>query len=164
MPKAILKEADATGKLVYGAANICNHFFTADYLEKVTDDALTFHVAKKAIPYVTSDGETVKPKEKNGIKLECFIFDPFYLSTKMAVLEGERSEEFTPVKNAPGNPVDSPDSARAAISVQHTKWAQTAEAVLDGSDELFEISPLVSYGGEGLDDIKGVTIDLKKQA
>jgi UDP-N-acetylglucosamine pyrophosphorylase len=60
--------------------------------------------------------------------LQCFLFDPFYLSTKMAVLEGERAEEFTPVKNAPGNPVDSPDSARAAISVQHTKWVGAAGA------------------------------------
>ena len=63
-------EADATGKLVYGAANICNHFFTTEYLEKVTDDALTFHVAKKAIPYAGEDGKTIKPekKDKNGVK------------------------------------------------------------------------------------------------
>jgi UDP-N-acetylglucosamine/UDP-N-acetylgalactosamine diphosphorylase len=164
MPEAISKEVDANGKLVYGASNICNHFFTTQYLERVTDDALTFHVAKKAIPYVTPEGETVKPKEKNGIKLECFIFDPFYLSNKMAVLEGERPEEFTPVKNAPGNPVDSPDSARAMIAALHTKWIVAAGGKLTDGDKLFEISPLVSYGGEGLEDQAGLELDLSSAA
>ena len=39
---------DATGKLVYGAGNICNHFYTCDFLQKVTDDALIFHVGEQA--------------------------------------------------------------------------------------------------------------------
>ena len=39
-------KVDADGKLVYGAANICNHFYTVDFLEKVTDDSLIFHVGE----------------------------------------------------------------------------------------------------------------------
>jgi UDP-N-acetylglucosamine/UDP-N-acetylgalactosamine diphosphorylase len=40
---------DKNGKLVYGAGNVCNHFYTVDFLSKVTDDALTFHVARKQV-------------------------------------------------------------------------------------------------------------------
>jgi UDP-N-acetylglucosamine/UDP-N-acetylgalactosamine diphosphorylase len=40
---------DTKGKLVYGAGNVCNHFYTLDFLSKVTDDALIFHVARKQV-------------------------------------------------------------------------------------------------------------------
>merc|ERR1712216_728106 len=93
--------------------------------------------------------------DKNGIKLECFIFDPFYLSKNMAVIEGERADEFSPVKNAPGNPVDSPDSARAMISALHKQWIKEAGATVTDGEHMFEISPLVSYGGEGLEKAVG---------
>jgi UDP-N-acetylglucosamine/UDP-N-acetylgalactosamine diphosphorylase len=160
MPADVAAQVDANGKLVYGAANICNHFYTIGFLEQVTDDALTYHVARKAIPYAGADGKSVKPDAKNGIKLECFIFDPFYLSTKMAVLEGERSMEFSPVKNAPGNPVDSPDSARSMLSALHKGWITSAGATVVDGEHPFEISPLVSYGGEGLaEDVTGATFD-----
>jgi UDP-N-acetylglucosamine/UDP-N-acetylgalactosamine diphosphorylase len=153
------QQKDANGKLVYGAGNICNHFYTLDLLERVTDDVLIFHVARKAIPYAGDDGKTIKPakKDKNGIKLECFIFDAFCLSKKMAVLEASREDEFSPVKNAPGDPTDSPDSAREMINQQSRKWAEAAGATIN-VDGLFEVSPLVSFKGEGLESLSGQTI------
>ena len=42
-------KTDDTGKLVYGAGNVCNHFYTVDFLKNVTDDELIFHVARKKI-------------------------------------------------------------------------------------------------------------------
>ena len=38
-------------------------------------------------------------------------------------LEIKREEEFSPVKNAPGDAVDSPDSARRIVSELHRGWA-----------------------------------------
>jgi UDP-N-acetylglucosamine pyrophosphorylase len=65
-------KTDTNGKLLYGAGNICNHFYTVDFLERVTDDALIFHVARKKIKSPTDDGQSaVTPTENTGIKLEC---------------------------------------------------------------------------------------------
>ena len=67
----------------------------------------------------------------------------------LQVMEIRRDDEFSPVKNAPGNPVDSPDSARQIFSDLHAKWLYHAGATLEGTGHV-EVSPLVSYGGEGL--------------
>ena len=56
-----------------------------------------------------------------GIKLELFIFDTFPMAENVALLEVARSEEFAPVKNAPGSAADSPDTARRAILALHQK-------------------------------------------
>ena len=76
------------------------------------------------------------PSENTGIKLECFIFDCFGMAAKMAVLEGPRDEEFSPVKNAPGNPKDSPDSARAMLTAQCKKWLTAAGIEVTGNGQL----------------------------
>jgi len=77
------------GRLVFGAGNICNHFYTLDFMENVIVPSLgnVYHVARKKIPYYDAGKkETVKPTSNNGIKLESFIFDVFPLSKSMTVL------------------------------------------------------------------------------
>jgi hypothetical protein len=47
------------GSLVYSAANICIHFFTFEFLDRVVsakEKFLHHHVAKKKIPYVNEAG------------------------------------------------------------------------------------------------------------
>ena len=55
------------------------------------------------------------------MKLEQFIFDTFPWAQRPALLEVARSEQFAPVKNAPGSTTDSPDTARLAVLQLHTR-------------------------------------------
>lgn len=147
-------------KLALGAANICNHYYHINFLKDtvIPNFGSVFHIAHKKIPVWDEDKEeTVTPTTNNGIKLESFIFDVFPYSQSMAIYEVERRLEFAPVKNAPGSSSDSPDTARAMISSVAKEWLQAAGATLTGDVEsdCCEISPLVSYAGEGLDDYKG---------
>jgi UDP-N-acetylglucosamine/UDP-N-acetylgalactosamine diphosphorylase len=154
---------EKTGKLIFGAANICNHYYALDFLENTVlakMDAM-YHIANKKIPYY--DGKTVvSPTAPNGMKLETFIFDVFEFSERMAVLEVERRHEFAPVKNAEGK--DSPATAREYLSnlakeyvtAAGAKVAEESDAKKDASAvAICEVSPLTSYGGEGLEEYSG---------
>jgi len=148
------------GRLAFGAGNICNHFYTLDFLTNVVVPNLgnMYHIARKKIPYYDeSTKSTVKPTENNGIKLESFIFDIFPLSKSMAVLDVSREEEFAPVKNPPGTDSDSPDTARRLFSNVAKKWMKDAGAVLTGDVEsdLCEVCPMKSFNGEGLEEYSG---------
>ena len=142
-------------KLVYGAANICNHYYSISFLENEVkpNQGNYYHIAKKKIPFWDGEKkEIVTPTENNGMKLESFIFDVFPLSKNMAILEVERNDEFAPVKNAPGSPSDSPDTARDMLSNLAKKWLRDAGCVFYIKDDgLCEVSPLTSYAGEGLE-------------
>lgn len=150
------ERTDQDGRLVFGAGNICNHFYTLDFLrDKVMPNlGNLYHVAHKKIPYYDeASRQTVKPDSDNGIKLESFIFDIFPLSERMAVLDAIRDQEFAPVKNAPGSPFDSPDTARFFLSKQAQKWVVEAGGRLTGDlESTCEVAPLTSYSGEGLED------------
>lgn len=115
-----------SGKLVFGAANVCNHVFALAFVERVLHkDELPYHIARKKIPTAdTVTGETTTPSSPNGLKLEAFIFDVFPLCTNMATLEVRREDEFAPVKNAPGSTSDSPDTARRMLSGQARRWIE----------------------------------------
>ena len=61
------------GSLVYDAANICIHFFTFEFLERVVSSKEKFlhhHVAKKKIPYINEAGEQCFKNELNFYHLE----------------------------------------------------------------------------------------------
>lgn len=153
--KEMAEATDDQGRLQFGAGNICNHFYTVDFIKDkvIPNMGNMYHIARKKIK--SFDGkETVSPTENSGIKLETFIFDVFSLSERHAVLDVERASEFGPVKNKPGSPSDSPDTARALLSAQAKKWAKDAGAKLSNeeAEDISEVSPLTSYGGEGLED------------
>lgn len=151
--------------LKFRAANIVNHYYSFRFLESIPEwgHKLPHHVARKKIPYVdTENGEVVKPEKPNGIKLEQFVFDVFPLLPldKFACMEVLREEEFSPLKNAKGTGEDDPDTSKRDIMNQCKRWAQVAGAIIEskGSEDGIEISPLISYAGEGLEKLKGQTI------
>merc|ERR1711910_174094 len=121
------------GSLVYGAANICIHFFTFDFLERVVmfnERSLQHHVAKKKIPFIDSDGTLVKPDKPNGIKMEKFVFDVFRFAKNFVVWECLRDEEFAPLKNAEGASDFTPMHCRNSLLALHQKWLRIAGARL----------------------------------
>ncbi|KAF7799223.1 hypothetical protein EIP86_010455 [Pleurotus ostreatoroseus] len=148
-----------TGELAFRAGNIVNHFYTTRFLESVAafEDDLAFHIARKKIAHVDlATGAQVKPAKPNGMKLEMFVFDVFPFTKHFAVLEVARNEEFSPLKNAPGTGSDDPDTSRRDLLAQHRRFLTRAGAQV-AEDVEIELSPLVSYAGEGLESVKGKT-------
>lgn len=147
-------QRDGEGLLIFGAGNICNHFFSVSFLEEVVVPQMAnmFHLAHKKIPFAGDDGQTVKPEKNNGLKLEAFIFDVFSLSSRMAIFETLREEEFAPVKNPVGSASDSPATACAMVNALSRRWISEAGGTVEGDEAtIVEISPLLSYAGEGLE-------------
>ena len=156
---------DGQDRLKFRAANIVNHYYSFKFLDTIEEwmETLPHHVAKKKIPYVDMDsGESKKPEKPNGIKLEQFVFDvfPFLSMEKFACLEVDRKDEFSPLKNARGTGEDDPDTSKKDIMSQGNRWLTEAGAtvVSQGEDAGVEVSPLISYGGEGLAYLKGKQI------
>lgn len=145
-----------------------------------------YHLAKKAIPYADPATGATMSKDalaavhgagvNTGIKLESFIFDVFPAARSMCVMDINRALEFSPVKNAPTSNEDSPVSARDAVLRAHTRACVTAGmrvATMEGMvvtlleidtapfpfprSHAVELSPLVSYAGEGVAELACVT-------
>jgi len=152
------------GQLTYSAANTANHFFSLEFLKNVCtehDWTLKHHIAIKKIPYVDDEGVRIKPTTPNGVKMEKFVFDVIQFAKKFLVWEVLREDEFSPLKNADGAAKDTPTTARQALFSLHRRYLLQAGAQLlddqgntiteDSDVGVYEISPLVSYDGEGLE-------------
>lgn len=149
---AELRNAD--GRLTFNAGNICNHFFTTAFLRKVGtqfESQLKLHVAKKKIPFVDNSGKRTTPDKPNGIKIEKFVFDVFEFAEKFVAVAVAREDEFSPLKNAESVGRECATTARQDIYRHHKKLIETAGGHVNG--DICEISPLVTYAGEGLKSI-----------
>ncbi|XP_026317391.1 UDP-N-acetylhexosamine pyrophosphorylase-like protein 1 [Hyposmocoma kahamanoa] len=142
------------GRLTFSAGNICNHYFSADFLLKICDyeSKLKLHIAKKKIPYVDENGIRQKPTEPNGVKMEKFIFDVFEFAKNFICLEVARDVEFSALKNAEAAGKDCPSTAREDLFRLHRKYIRQAGGIIEDNIDV-EISPLLSYGGENLEEL-----------
>lgn len=168
---AEMKDDKDDSKLAFRAGNICNHYFTVSFIEKVSseewEDKLVHHVAKKKIPTIDlKTGEAIKPETSNGIKLEKFVFDVFQFSENFALFNRERAEEFSPLKNNLQAKSDNARTASSHLHKLHHNWvlknggkfakaeanqvADNLDYSVEGYPFAVEISPLTSYEGEGL--------------
>lgn len=162
IPEALSEARDPNGELSFRAANIVNHFYTTKFLADdmpAFEPEMAFHIARKKIPTVDlTTGQQIKPSTPNGMKLELFVFDVFpFCGDKLAVHEVARQEEFSPLKNAKGTGVDDQDTSRRDLLAQQSRWLKAAGAKLEEGVEV-ELSPLLTYSGEGLDRFAGHTI------
>lgn len=141
------------GRLTFSAGNICNHLFSAPFLRKVAnihEAKLKLHVAKKKIPYVDNSGHRITPDKPNGIKIEKFVFDVFEFAENFLAFGVKRDVEFSALKNSDSAGKDCPSTAKADLLRLHKNYIEQAGGeVLD----YCEISPLVTYAGEDLENL-----------
>jgi UDP-N-acetylglucosamine/UDP-N-acetylgalactosamine diphosphorylase len=147
----IVERRTPDGRPVFWAGNTAIHVFDLAFLERAgsTAAALPFHVAHKAVPYVDATGRLVEPREPNAIKFERFIFDLLPEAQRAIVVEVDARRAFGPVKNAPGEALDTPESVQAQLIALHTGWLRSAGVqVADGVP--VEISPLFAQNEQEL--------------
>lgn len=151
LPKAMQEETDpATGKLRYLAGSIAIHLLDREFIRRMATgaDALPFHRADKKIPCLGADGSPVKPEKPNGVKFEMFVFDALPFAKNPVIIETDRADDFSPVKNAEG--LDSPKTCAEDQLRQFARWAKANGAAL-ATDQTglppfaFEVSPLFGY-------------------
>uniref|UniRef100_A0A1Y1KQ16 UDP-N-acetylglucosamine diphosphorylase n=1 Tax=Photinus pyralis TaxID=7054 RepID=A0A1Y1KQ16_PHOPY len=144
---------DEEGNLVFSAGSICNHYFSTNFLNEIAAKhlkKLKLHVAKKKIPFVDENGDKVKPDKANGIKIEKFVFDVFQFSDHFVTWEVPRHSEFSALKNSDDVGRDCPSTSRKDLFSLHKKYIAAAGGTVVG--DIVEISPLVSYAGESLNE------------
>lgn len=145
---------NSDGRLTFSAGNICNHLFSASFLNKIGttfEKQLKLHVAQKKIPFIDNSGKRIQPEKPNGIKIEKFVFDVFEFAENFVTVEVLREEEFSALKNADSAGKDCATTSRNDIYQLHKKRVVQAGGTVEGVE--VEISPLLSYAGEGLEAI-----------
>ncbi len=118
------KNADGSRK--FDAGNLAIHALDVDFVDRVVGRSfqLPFRRAEKAVAYLDENGTSQTPSTPNAVKLEMFVFDALPLAANPLVLEVDRAEEFSPVKNATG--VDSLETSQRDQIARAYRWLEGA--------------------------------------
>jgi UDP-N-acetylglucosamine/UDP-N-acetylgalactosamine diphosphorylase len=161
--RAISKE----GALVFGQGSIGIHLFSVDFLERLAQHnvELPYHIALKKMISVEDQSPAQAPGGLNAVKFEQFIFDAFAFADRIEVLETERRQEFSPIKNKEGE--DSPAAARRDLCELFAKWLEQCGLPPprhpDGALAVrVEISPLIATSAGELAQKVPAGLDLNK--
>ncbi len=157
-PEDLAHARNPDGSRRFNAGNAAIHAFDVAFVERVTAQTLPFRRADKAVAYVDDHGQLAKPAAPNAVKLETFVFDVLPLANNPLVLEIERAEEFSPVKNATG--VDSLETAQRDLIARSARWLEQAGIPIprrpDGApDAVVVLGPLFALEAEELVGRKG---------
>jgi len=151
LPIELQRERDpASQALRYEAGSIAIHVIDREFIRRMAAGAgaLPFHRADKKIATVDAEGREVKAAKANGVKFELFVFDALPSAKNPVVVETDRADDFSPVKNAEG--VDSPATCRADQLRQFARWFRASGIALPTDatglpDFSLEVSPLFGY-------------------
>ena len=162
LPAELREARTPSGELAFRAGNIAVHMLAVDFVEAVTRGGLElpWHLARKKMKVAAEDGSLV---ERNGVKFETFVFDALARSERSVVLEVERAEEFSPVKNATGE--DSPASCRRDLCRLFSGWVRAAGRALPAPDaegnHPVEVDPLCAESQDEFLARKELTLDAR---
>ena len=165
LPEELARQTNADGSLKFNAGSIAIHALRCSFVRRLNEGgrlSLPWHRAEKKVPHLDDAGQLVSPVKPNGVKLEQFVFDAVPLAEKAIVLETDRAEEFSPVKNAEGT--DSPATCRRHQIARAARWltaAGVAVPMKQGEpDCVIEISPLYAVSADQLKErgLEGVAI------
>jgi len=138
---------NADGSFKYGSGSIAIHLINIDFVEDEIKDGfkLPYHTAYKKVPYLDNHGCEVLPDLPNACKFETFIFDALADTQNSIIMEIDRKEEFSPVKNTEG--IDSVVTAKQDMSNYFAGWLEAAGVKIpydqDGNVKAnIEIDPL----------------------
>ena len=156
LPDELAVATTEDGRLRFSAGSIAIHVFSRSFVEELTAGGranLPYHRAEKKVARINDVGEVIQPREPNAVKLEMFVFDAMPLARKVVVLETERDEEFSPIKNASGD-----DTLASSLRDQVRRAAAWLEAhdipvPRDADGQIaaaIEISPLLANQAEEL--------------
>ena len=136
--KALEKEED--GRIKYRAGSPAIHVLRRDFIEQFASGEikLPYHRAEKKVAHLNENGDLVTPEKPNAVKFETFVFDALPLAKNPLILEADRIEEFSPVKNKTG--IDSLESSRSDQSKRARRWLEKAGYTVN-EESTVEISP-----------------------
>ncbi|MDI6785702.1 MAG: UDPGP type 1 family protein [bacterium] len=141
------------GSLKFNAGSPAIHILSVSFIENIIfkGTKLKYHKAFKKIPYISEEGEIITPSEPNGYKFETFIFDLFEEAENVVLMEVNRLEEFSPLKNREGS--DSPQEVKKNLTKLYASWIKKAniEVPVDKDGEILgyiETSPLFALDQE----------------
>ena len=142
--KALEKEED--GRIKYRAGSPAIHILRRDFIEQFAsgENKLPYHRAEKKVAFLNHNGDLINPAEPNAVKFETFVFDALPLAKNPLILEADRLEEFSPVKNMTG--VDSLESSQADQIKRAKRWLSHLNLSMPESSTI-EICPF-SYPSE----------------
>ena len=143
LPTDVAARKTPDGSIELWAGSTAVHAIDVDFLRQVAEDPdrLPFHVARKAVAHIDDAGNLVEPREPNAIKFERFIFDLLPAAERSIVFEVDRKAAFAPLKNADGQPADTPTTVRRQMIALHVTWLRSAGAFVEDGVPV-EISPL----------------------
>jgi UDP-N-acetylglucosamine/UDP-N-acetylgalactosamine diphosphorylase len=126
LPEEKALERDKSGQIKYRAGSPAIHILRRDFIEQFASGEikLPYHRAEKKVAHVDETGQLVSPDQPNAVKFETFVFDALPFAKNPLILEADRKEEFSPVKNMTG--VDSLESSQQDQIKRAKRWLKNA--------------------------------------